>query len=305
VTPADIRLTGELAALGTSVLWSFTAIFFSRAGLLVGAGNVNRSRLLFAVILLTTTHRVLLGAWLPLDAEPSRWAWLAMSGVIGLALGDLALFHAFVIIGPRLAMLMMALAPVMTTIAGWVIFGETLTGLELTGVALALVGVAWVVTERRGNAPDPDAPPDRFAWGLLLGFLAATGQAAGVLAARMGLVGDFPTASATLIRTLAAALVIWAVAALRGTAVGTTRAWQNREALRLLCMGAVVGPFLGVWLSLVAVQRAPVGVASTLMALPPVFLIGLEYALFGTRVTRRAIVGTLTAIAGVAAIFSA
>jgi len=69
--------------------------------------------------------------------------------------------------------------------------------------------------------------------------------------------------------------------------------------------GSVVGPFLGIWLSLQAVQMAPVGIAATLMALPPVILIPLGYLLYGERVGRRGVVGTLVAFCGVALIFLA
>jgi drug/metabolite transporter (DMT)-like permease len=199
-------------------------------------------------------------------------------------------------------MLLMATAPIMATIGGWVIFGETLSVQEVAGIALTLGGVGWVVSEPRGA--DHPVRERVFAIGVALGLAAAAGQAAGVMAARMGLAGDFSPASATLMRALAALAVVWVHALVVGTAARTVRAWADRSALRLLAAGSVVGPYLGVWLSLVAVQRAPVGIASTLMSLPPVFLIGLEYALFGTRVSRRAVAGTLIAFAGVAAIFS-
>lgn len=67
--------------------------------------------------------------------------------------------------------------------------------------------------------------------------------------------------------------------------------------------GAVVGPFLGIWLSLIAVQHARLGIASTLMALPPVLLIPLEYLIYRHRVSRRGIAGTVIAMVGVALLF--
>ena len=51
------------------------------------------------------------------------------------------------------------------------------------------------------------------------------------------------------------------------------------------------------------IQYAPVGVASTLQALPPVFLIPIGYYFLGERVSSRAILGTLLALAGVAVLF--
>ncbi len=70
-----------------------------------------------------------------------------------------------------------------------------------------------------------------------------------------------------------------------------------------MALGAVVGPFLGIWLSLVAVQNTRLGIASTLMALPPVLLIPLEFAAFRQRVSRRGIAGTVVALGGVALLF--
>ena len=84
---------GEIAALGTSVCWTFTSIFFTLSGRRVGSVIVNQARLLLAVILLSATHLLILGSWLPDQADGYRWFWLGLSGIIGLALGDGFLFR--------------------------------------------------------------------------------------------------------------------------------------------------------------------------------------------------------------------
>ena len=80
---------------------------------------------------------------------------------------------------------------------------------------------------------------------------------------------------------------------------------QNRRAITNILGGAFSGPFLGVTFSLVAVKRAEVGVASTLMALPPVFLLPIGYLLFKERFGWQAVAGTFIAILGVALLFTA
>ena len=99
---------GEAAALATAVCWSFTAILMSYSGRRVGADVVNRSRLLFAFGLLAVAHWALEGSLFPTGVEPFRWGWLGLSSLLGLVLGDAFLFRAYVLIGPRLAMLLMA-----------------------------------------------------------------------------------------------------------------------------------------------------------------------------------------------------
>ena len=139
--------------------------------------------------------------------------------------------------------------------------------------------------------------------GLLFGMLGALGQVANVVTARYALVDDFPAISATLIRIAIGAVIVWALAALRGQAGETIRQWRDRQALRAMVAASFAGPFLGIWLSLIAVQNARLGIASTLMALPPILLIPLEYALFRQRVSPRGLVGTMVALGGVALLF--
>ena len=111
--------TGEIAGLFTSLCWSFTSIFFTLGGRIVGSPIVNRTRLIFALIMAIGVHFVTQGQFFPLDAGWERWGWLGLSGILGFALGDACLFQAFVMIGPRLSMLMMALHPVIGTILAW------------------------------------------------------------------------------------------------------------------------------------------------------------------------------------------
>ncbi len=296
---------GELAALGTAVCWSFTAIFFSYAGRRAGADVVNRSRLLFACLYLLVAHRLLEGAFFPTGVEPFRWSWLAVSSLLGLVLGDAFLFRAYVLIGPRLAMLLMSTVPVFSAVFGRLLFNEAITGVEAAGILLAIAGIAWVVTEGRpeGKGGDPHADRQQYRRGLLFALLGALGQVTNLVAARYALVDDFPALSATLIRIVIALVVLWGAAAARGQVGPTLRHWGDRRVLRAILLGAFVGPFLGIWLSLVAVQNARLGIASTLMALPPVLLIPLEFAAFRQRVSRRGIAGTVVALAGVALLF--
>ena len=292
---------GEVAALATAVCWSFTAIFISYSGRRVGSEVVNRSRLLLACLFLLVAHRALEGAFFPTGVEPFRWGWLAVSSVLGLVLGDAFLFRAYVLIGPRLAMLLMATVPIFSALFGWLLFGEAVTNLELIGITLAVAGVGWVVTE---GQTDPRLADRRvYRRGLLFGLLGALGQVANLVTARYALVDDFPALSATLIRIAIGAGIVWGVAALRGQAGHTVRQWGDRRALRAIVAASFVGPFLGIWLSLIAVQNARLGIASTLMALPPVILIPLEYVFFRRRVSPRSIVGTVVAMVGVALLF--
>jgi len=294
-------ILGEMAALGTAVMWSLTAVFFSYSGRRVGSQVVNRSRLLFAFIFLSIAHLILQGSLFPWDAEPFRWFWFAVSSILGLVLGDTFLFRAYVLIGPRLSMLLMSTVPIYSVLFGWLLFGEQITSLEMAGILLAVTGIGWVVTEKRtGHTAVEDK---QYRKGILFGLFGALGQVANLVTARYGLVGDYPTISAAIIRILIGLVILWALAALTRQVLYSFEQWRDRKALRAMVAGAFVGPFLGIWLSLIAVQNTRLGIAATLMALPPILLIPIEYIAYKQRVSPRGILGTAVAIFGVALIF--
>lgn len=322
---SEFPLLGETAALITAVVFAFTATIFTFAGRMLGSETVNRMRLLLAFLLLTLIHLVLYGAPTPWQAGSARWTWLGLSGVIGLALGDAALFQSFLMIGPRLGMLLMSLAPVLAALLGWVFLGERLEPAHLAGIGLTLAGVTWVVMERREPDKLPPTPalnpearpvrrlqlpasaqePRRFSIGLLLGLLAATGQAVGMILAKVGLADGFPPISGNLIRITSAAAFIWMVDALRGKIPASVeRLRAHPSSGWLLLAGAVTGPVVGVSFSLLAIQNTSVGVASTLIATTPLFMLPIAFFVFKDRFGWHAIIGTLLSIAGIALLFS-
>lgn len=294
---------GELAALGTSLMFSIAPTFFTLSGRLVGSATVNRTRLLFASVILLVIHFILFGAWLPLDATLARWFWLGLSGVIGLSLGDAALFQAFVQLGARRTMLIFSLTPVIGAFMAWLWLGESLSAIEMLGIAVTIAGVIWVVSE---TSDQKSEKRDRrlFISGLAFALLGALGQAGGLITAKLGLLGDFSVLSGQVIRMLIATIAIWFLPVLRGKISHTIQVFREKPlALRYISIAVIFGPVIGVYLSLLAVQLTSIGVASTLMALPPIFLIPIDHFFFKERATWRSVFGTLVALAGVGILF--
>ena len=298
-----MNFIGELAALATSFFFALTALIFTRTGQMVGSQVTNRLRLTFALIYLVIINLVLFREPLPFSAEGSRWFWLGLSGIIGLSLGDAFLFQSFVSVGPRLGTLLLSLAPIFGSIIAWVFFREILSSLQITGIVLALAGIAWVVLS---HEEPPDTPHGQTRRGVLFGVLAGLGQAIGLVLSKQGMFGDFSPFQANAIRMLVAVIFVWGWTAFDGKVGATFAALRGKpNVLRLLAIGAVVGPLLGVSASLLAVQHAEVGVASTLMALPPVLILPISYFVFKEKIGWQAIFGTILAIAGVAVLFLA
>lgn len=295
------KFIGEIAALTTSVAWSVTSILFTIAGKEVGSLIVNRTRLLFASFYLLMTHFILYGNFLPIHAETYRWAWLGLSAFIGLVIGDGMLFQAFVLIGARLAMLLLSLVPIISTILAWLFLKEILTFYEIIAIILTVGGIAWVILEQNNKKNHSDGK--NYFWGILLAIGGALGQAFGLITAKKGLGGDFSALSAILLRIITATTIFWIIAIAKGEAISNFKFWSNKKVRWAIIGGSIFGTYIGIWLSLVAIKYAHIGIASTLMALPPIFLLPLTHWIFKERHSWRAIIGTVLAVAGVAIIF--
>jgi drug/metabolite transporter (DMT)-like permease len=294
---------GEIAALATSFFFAMTALIFTSTGRSVGSQVTNRIRLTFALIYLVILNLLLFGEPLPFSADSARWLWLGLSGVIGLSLGDAFLFQSMVAVGPRLASLLLSLAPIFGSVIAWVFFGETLTILQITGILLALAGIGWVVLS---HEEPPNTPRGQTRRGVFFGVLSGLGQAIGLVLSKQGMGGDFSPFQANAIRMLAAALFIWAWTMYEGKVGNTITELQGKpKVLGLLALGAFIGPVLGVSGSLLAIQHAEIGVASTLMALTPVILLPISRFVFKEKIGWHAVIGTVLAIAGVAILFLA
>jgi drug/metabolite transporter (DMT)-like permease len=290
---------GEIAGLSTAICWSLTSIAFTIASRRIGALQVNLYRLPAAIFLLGITYFLF---WGNLNVSGEVVFWLAASGVVGLAIGDTFLFQAMVIIGARLSMILMALAPPMAALLAYLFLGEIISPIGILGIAVTIAGVIWVVAER---TPDPGGIKRRISLkGVLWGILAALGQAVGLILAKKGLNSDIHAFLATLIRMLGATAILWPITMLSGKVKNPIRIFSNdRGSLKYMILGIIFGPYLGVTLSLVSVKYTQTGIAATLMSTMPVIMIPMVITIEKEKVSRRAILGAAIAVTGIAILF--
>ena len=298
-----IPYLGEVASLLTAFCWSSNAVLFAKAGQRVGSPTVNVARLGVALVAMLLLHTVLYGSPFPFQAGLVRLAWLAASGLIGFSLGDALLFESLVLLGPRLAMLIMTLWPVFAALMAWAFLKQTMSLPKVAAMLVTLGGIALVVADKSGSSAD-SGKPRRFVLGVILGIGGAVGQAVGFIFSKFGMAGGMGAISANVVRVCAGFLALGAWQAIRGDLLPNARKLKDARAAWFIAIGALFGPVIGVVLSLYAIDHARyLGVASTLMSLSPVILLPVSVIVDKERISLGAVVGTLLSIGGATALF--
>ena len=291
---------GEMAALATALCWTITAVTFETAGKKVGSISVNLIRLVFAFVLISIYNLFSRGMILPIDASGFTWFWLTFSGIIGFVIGDLFLFQAFVEVGSRISMLIMATVPPITAITGFIIMGERITSLGLAGMLITIIGIALVILTK--NPDDKKVRLSHPIKGLIYAFIGALGQAFGLVLSKFGM-GSYDPFAATQIRIIAAIICFSIVITISKNWGKVFVAFKDMRAMKYISIGSLFGPFIGVSLSLLAVQHASTGIVSTITSITPILLIPVSIIVFKEKVFPREIFGAIITLVGISLLF--
>jgi len=305
-------MLGESAALAAAALWAAASVIFRRLGDDdVSPLAMNLLKCSIALVLLVATSVVLVGRGWPTDLGWTNTTILAVSGVVGLTLGDTAFFASLTRIGSRRSLLLRALSPPLTALLAIPVLGEPLTIKMCAGMILTVGGVVWVIMEREpGPAPDPDEPlkaeDDGFSReelvGLGYGVAASVLEAVGAVLTKWG-GNDIPALDISIVRllfgTLGLVIVVGATARIREVVEPMTvkrKAW-------LVVVATFFGTYLGIWLSMAGIRYTYTGVALTLASTSPVWILPLTHFFEDDTVTARAVVGAIVAVVGIAVLF--
>ena len=286
---------GEFAGLGVAVCWTISALFFEKAGHKIGSLSVNFIRLLFAIGFLGITTLVSRGIFFPTDATGYQWFWLGLSGFIGFFLGDMLLFQSYMVIGSRTATLVMSLAPMLTAIIGWFFLDEILAPKSIIAIIVSLSGIIIAISNRKMRLNIPFK-------GFLLAFGGALGQAVGLILSKKGM-GHYDPVSATQIRAIFGLISFGILITVLRRWPKIQQAFTHTSAMKSVTVGAIFGPFIGVALGLFAIQQTKTGIASTLMALVPVFIILPSSIMFKEKIKPQQVIGAVISIAGATMFF--
>lgn len=292
-------MIGELSALITAILWSMTSLFFASAVSRIGSVQLNVSRQFIALVFLSLVL-IITGSEFNLTTE--QYFYLGLSGLVGLTFGDTFLFLAFREVGARISMLIMSLSPAIAALLAFIFLNETINLIGIIGILITLTGIMIVVYEKNG------IEENKINYiGLFFALLASIGQGTGLVLAKQAFnLSQSPINGflATTIRLSSSLIILLPVSLLTRKLKNPITVFRNdTKAFWLTIGGSIAGPFLGITFSLIAISYTKVGIASTIMALPPVIMLPMVKYFFNEKLTTKSILGAIVAFAGVAILF--
>lgn len=290
---------GELSALITAFLWSGTSFAFTNAAKRIGSLQLNVNRIFLATIFL---FFIIIIANINYELSTQQIQYLALSGFVGLVLGDSFLFKSFQLIGARLGMLLMALVPAFSSILALIFLDEYLSLILVTGMIITLSGISIVIMER---SKDSESIFKTNKLGVFYGVLGALGQASGLVLAKFAFeAGSINGFVATFVRLLSAVVIIFPLALVFRRYKNPIKVYaKDTKALWATLVGTILGPVLGITGSLIAIANAQIGIASTLMSTMPIIMLPIVRYYYKEKLTWKAIFGALVSVVGVAILF--
>jgi len=258
-------------ALGAAITWAAASIMAHIPAKRLGAFEFTRVQLTTSAVVLAAIVTGM-GTWETVSWV--HWPQLAISALIGVLLGNLALGECLKRGGPRRTQLLFAMNAPISAILGYGFLGETIPTQALWGSGLTLVGVVLAIlfgnTRRAQHAYE--TVEGSLVSVVFLGLIAATSQAVGLITIKPAIMAGTDPLAASAIRILLSAFVagliaVWPAHILQPATkpTGATVLWAIAPGL----LGYVVATTL----LLLALRNHSVAVVAVLGSTVPVMVL--------------------------------
>ncbi len=299
----------------TTILFSISIVCGHRSAKMIGGTEANFWRLVCATTFLG------LWSWLfGVGMAGVAFPTFLMSGILGIGVGDVALFQALPRLGSRLSLLLIqCLTAPFAAIIEWLWLGTSLTALQiicgltiLAGVGLALTPGEHLKLSRR-----------ELVTGTLFSLVAALGGAFGAVLSRKAyaithaanehinganaafqrILGGLLIGSICLLIVKRRELRIQRTAPARLVIEASKKKW--RGAWPWVLVNSLAGQTLGVSCMQWAFETTPTGLVLAIIATTPIVVIPFSWTLEGERPNLKSVAGGVLAVAGVVALMRA
>ena len=292
-------LSGEFFCILASVCWAFTPIISTASLRKVGPTNFTRLRFLIGIPILFALSLLFVTDW---NVNLYQFFLLAMSGIIGILIGDLLLFNSLSILGPRRSYLLFSLNAPLAAVAGFFLFHEKMSMQIILGCALCLMGAAAANIFAKKSGGKTDQVDGNFNLGVIFAIGAAICQVGSLFLLKATMETSVDPMMATLIRVSVAAVLINLPPLIAGKAISNLSSFDLPD-FRNVLLASFLGTGLGMIFLSYGVSATSTGLAAFLTSLSPIFILPIVTLYDQQSPPKMAWAGAITSAIGLYFIF--
>ncbi len=287
-------ILGIFLGLASASIWATASLAIKAQSDRIDTSSFNAFRMVVGTVF-TLALLPFFGGWTALTQVPVTAAiLLAVSSIIGVAMGDTLYFWSMTKIGASRALPISSTYPLFTWALAVPLLGEKFTVGAMVGTVLVLAGV-YLLAPRIGIVSHTDARADRI--GIIAALAAAALWAIATMLLKVGLQDGTPVILVNLIRLPVAAIA---------TGLFTQRqfgfkVWRgyNLKTLPMLVLLAVYSTGIGMIVWTLTVEYAGAARASLLNTAAPLIGVPLSALFLRERVSAKIAAGTLLSVIGI------
>ena len=261
----------HILSLAAALSWTLASLFGHRPAVTFGSLQFNRIRMLVSAGLLCVMMLITGNSW---SFPQTFWPPVLASALVGVVIGDYFLFVTMRRLGPRRTGILFAANAPLAAVLGWLFLSEPLTALKSIAILVGFAGIclAIIYGKRRDLLHIWETVTQPLWLGILTGFLAALGQAVGVLLLRPVMAAGGDPMMATLIRVSAAACFFWLTWPFLRPSVDIS-VYRDKKLWLFIIANGFFGLSFGVYLLLAALETGPLADVTILSSFGPVMIL--------------------------------
>lgn len=278
---------GIIVALLSAASWAFATVVFDRIGKVVPYVGITFLKgvfsIIFMIVLLIFTgglHGV--GVW--------EFSFLALSGVIGISVGDSLFFKSLQDLGAKVQVIFFLLGQIFTMILSLLLLGELLALEQYIGAVILLTGIVIVVWGKQENHPNKVR-------GIVCGLLSILCFSVSAIMVKMA-IAEVEVVTATFYRMLFGTIFTLGFGVVGKQLPTWIKPLKDKRLFALFILNVLVITYGGFLLSMAAIKLISVSLVSVLGTTEPVFVLLFAFLINKEKITKQEVIGTMITLVG-------
>lgn len=283
----NLEVIGFVAALASAASWAFCTVMFDRIGKVIPFAGITFLKGTFSIILMAFLT-MFMGGFTSLTLEEGFY--LALSGIIGIAIGDTLFFRSLQDLGAKVQVLYFMLGQIVTMFLSFLVLSEVLTLWQYIGALILLIGILIVTWGKQEDHPNKRR-------GIIGGFLSILCFSISTIMVKI-YIGHIDVVTATFYRMVFGTIVVMFVGVTSKKIVTWVSPLRDKKILALFLLNVIVLTLGGFLLSMLAIKNISVSLASILSTTEPIFVLLFAWLINKEKATRNELVGAVVTILG-------